>query len=329
MKENMLKIKQLCIGIKGTILVSEICSLIRRMGLCASIIMVVFLCGACNESESVQGEIRLYYLNKSEDSLIAEEYILESESKIDSVREIIYAMKNPREEYRLKPIISKDLKLIEAEINNSSITLKFDSSYNVIEPSKEILIRAAMVKNLTRIEGVEQVFIQVDGEPLTDDDGKVVKVMNRDTFIIDTQSVFDKYKKSDIKLYFINSELDALTSIRNEKLYNINSTIEKVVVEELISGPENDMLNPIMNKDTKLINIATKDKVCYVNFDKSFLLPNEHTNPEFTIYAIVNSLVELPNINKVQIQVNGSVDIMYQGIVDLNTMFERNLDIVE
>ena len=41
------------------------------------------------------------------------------------------------------------------------------------------------------------------------------------------------------------------------------------------------------------------------------------------VYAIVNSLVELDNINKVQILVNGEVPTTFS-----NSTFERNLDYV-
>ena len=44
---------------------------------------------------------------------------------------------------------------------------------------------------------------------------------------------------------------------------------------------------------------------------------------EVAVYSIVNSLVELDNINKVQILVNGEVPSTFS-----NSTFERNLDYV-
>ena len=49
---------------------------------------------------------------------------------------------------------------------------------------------------------------------------------------------------------------------------------------------------------------------------------------EVTIYSITNSLVELPNVNKVQIAVDGETNISYRENVSLNTVFERNLDLL-
>ena len=48
-----------------------------------------------------------------------------------------------------------------------------------------------------------------------------------------------------------------------------------------------------------------------------------NVSTEVAVYSIVNSLVELDNINKVQILVNGEVPSTFS-----NFTFERNLDYV-
>ena len=47
------------------------------------------------------------------------------------------------------------------------------------------------------------------------------------------------------------------------------------------------------------------------------------------IYAIVNSLVELQNVNKVQILVSGETPKVYREKISLETIFERDMDLVE
>ena len=46
------------------------------------------------------------------------------------------------------------------------------------------------------------------------------------------------------------------------------------------------------------------------------------------IYSIVNSLAELPNVNKVQLSVNGDTSITHRESFSLGTVYERNLDYV-
>ena len=50
---------------------------------------------------------------------------------------------------------------------------------------------------------------------------------------------------------------------------------------------------------------------------------------DVVIYSIANSLVELPNVNKVQIAVNGKTDIVYRETFNLSNLYERNLDLVK
>ena len=110
-----------------------------------------------------------------------------------------------------------------------------------------------------------------------------------------------------------------------ERDYSANTQLERFVVEELIAGPSGQIegLYPVINPETKIINILTKDGICYVNLDSSFLTVVNNVSTEVAVYSIVNSLVELDNINKVQILVNGEVPSTFS-----NSTFERNLDYV-
>ena len=83
------------------------------------------------------------------------------------------------------------------------------------------------------------------------------------------------------------------------------------------------MIYPSVNSSTKIINVLTKDGICYVNLDDNFLTVENNVPTEVSIYALVNSLVELNNVNKVQILINGEVPASFSA-----TTYERNLDIV-
>ena len=84
-----------------------------------------------------------------------------------------------------------------------------------------------------------------------------------------------------------------------------------------------DGLYPSINPATKIISVMTKDGICYVNLDENFLTVEGNVSTDVSVYSIVNSLVELSNINKVQILINGEVPSVFSA-----STFERNLDIV-
>ena len=97
------------------------------------------------------------------------------------------------------------------------------------------------------------------------------------------------------------------------------------MVEELIAGPSGRIegLFPSVNSGTKIVSVMTKDGICYVNLDETFLAVVNNVSTDVSVYAIVNSLVELSSVNKVQILINGEVPSSFG-----TSAFERNLDIV-
>ena len=54
--------------------------------------------------------------------------------------------------------------------------------------------------------------------------------------------------------------------------------------------------------------------MCYVNLDSTVLSG---------VYALVDSLTELQTVNKVQITVNGSADVVYRNSISLVSPLER------
>lgn len=59
------------------------------------------------------------------------------------------------------------------------------------------------------------------------------------------------------------------------------------------------------------------------------MTPVNNVTSDVTIYSIANSLVELSNVNKVQISIDGKKDIKFRDKYNLTTIFERNLQLVQ
>ena len=54
----------------------------------------------------------------------------------------------------------------------------------------------------------------------------------------------------------------------------------------------------------------------------------EGISPEVAIYAVVNSLTQLPNVHKVQFLIDGTIRKSYEQL-DFSSYFEQNLDIID
>ena len=289
---------------------------------------------ACKE-EGMKKIYEIYYLDRDENHIISLPYETET-PKIEKeflVKELLIQLGTQREEIEYKPIIV-DFKVKDCIVRESQVTLNLSREYEMMDFTKEVLIRAAIVKTLTQIEGVELIKIQIEGRDLTDSDGKSIGVMSSDTFIDNTGEDMKKYEEVTLALYFANATGDKLIKMNRTLRYNTNIALEKLVVEQLVSGPLNNkgkdgiQIFGTINPSTKIINVSIKDGICYVNLNNTFLTLNNNVTADTTIYSLVNSLTELPGVLKVQLAVDGETEVAL-GDKTLSALFERNQDMVQ
>ncbi len=162
-----------------------------------------------------------------------------------------------------------------------------------------------------------------------DNGGTAVATRTADMFIDNAGDEINPYEKVNLHLYFANETGDGLVEENQRNVeYNSNISVEKLVVEKLIEGPNSEGHYPTINPATKVISVTVNDRICYVNLDENFLNQPYNVTSDVTIYSITNSLVELPNINKVQISINGETALFYKESDSLTNLFERNLDLI-
>ena len=303
------------------------------------IFLLLFLVTACkNNGEDVpEYSYQIFYVNRDNTALISQEYTTVSTDTATVIEELLTCMGTVPEKLEYNAPLAGNFSLIDYNLSDGQLQLNFDSKYKDQEIITEILVRAAIVRTLSQVKEVQYVSFLVESEPLSDASGTVVGVMSADNFIDNAGNEINTYEKARIRLYFANEEGNGLTVVTRTKVYSSNISMEKLIVEEIIKGPDpNDSGSagagkayPVANPDTKVLSVAVRDGICYVNLDSSFVNQIYNVTPEVTIYAITNSLVELSNVNKVQISINGETNINYRENISLSATFERNLDLVE
>ena len=214
------------------------------------------------------------------------------------------------------------------EVEQDCLYLNFNSFYDKMEPVTEILCRLAIVKTMTQIEGIESVSFYVKGKPLKDSRDEDVGAMTIDSFVENPGEQINTYQNATIDLYFANEAGDGLIRETQEVYYNSNISIEKLVMEHLISGPKSKEAQGTIPKETKLINVAVVDGSCYVNLDENFKNQNYEILESVVIYSIVNSLTSLEHIDRVQISINGDTSGKYRDDFELSQMYEKDYSYV-
>ncbi len=238
-----------------------------------------------------------------------------------AVNELI---KGPSDE-KNAPVIDDDAKLLKLEIKDSVATVNISSHYEKKKGVDELLQRFALVKTLCSIDGVDAIVILVEGSPLTDSQGKEIGLIRMaDVLDADTTQLKEEIK---IKLYFPNSKKQNLTTeIRTVEVQNSLSP-ERTVVNELMKGPKDKSLSAAIPAGTKLLDIETKDNVCFVNFSSEFVSNSYSGSLRTTLvlYSVVNSLCQLENVESVQILINGEAGVEFGNFV-LDIPYEANED---
>ncbi len=274
---------------------------------------------------------QIYYINNSETKLEMREYEMVSVSPDGHLAELIECLSTTPEKLEYKAPFSFEFELKSYELVDEKLTIDMNEAYYKLSPTNEVLIRAAIVKTLTQVSNVTSVSFTVEGEPLFDTLGIAVGAMNAEQFVNNESNDIHGYEKIQLKLYFANEDGDSLIEVKRNKTYNTNISLEKLALEELIMGPGEDTSDvyPTINPETKLASsVLVKDGICYVNLNENFLTQPYNVSADVAIYSIVNTLVELPNVYKVQISINGETTATYGEKYNLSTIFERNLDLI-
>ena len=285
----------------------------------------------CGKEEAKGTLVRMSYIGSMDNRIVEKDTYLSGESTEAQLEEVLtlLATAPPKLEYHVP--LSQGISVLTTNLANHSLVLNLSKEYKQLSILAEILTRASLVKSITQIEGIDSVTIHVDGQPLRDSLDKVIGAMTADMFIDDAGEELSSYEKTTIRLYFVNETGDELIAIDRSKAYNTNISLDKFVVEELLKGPGNTIqgVYPAINPDTKLISTLVKDNTCYVNFDSTFLTQVYEVKADVAIYSIVNSLCELAGIDRVQISVDGSTDVMFQEVIPLTTVFTRDLNFIQ
>ena len=213
-------------------------------------------------------------------------------------------------------------------VDNNVLYLYFDANYMLMDSTREILCRAALVKLFTQIEGIEYINIYSGDQPIMDSSGTPVGMLTAGDFVESISDV-NTFEQSQLVLYFADETGEKLVREEREVIHSINTSTERLIVEQLIEGPHTEGLYATLPPETKILNISVMDSVCYINFDQAFLNNSLSVKEYIPIYSVVNSLTETGGVSRVQFAVNGSQDVLFKDIVSLKTLFEQNLEYVE
>ncbi|MDR1801199.1 MAG: GerMN domain-containing protein [Lachnospiraceae bacterium] len=287
-----------------------------------SLFLVCALAGtlltSCNTTdESDISDKFAYFINEDGTDLVVEEIEELSGSTQEQVNECLKILATPVESVDYKNPIPAGVEVESAVLEGDYLRISFNSDYNTLPADAELLLRSAVVLSLIQIEGVASVEFFIGNSPLTNSKGTRIGRMNADNFVRNVGSSLHTYQVAGLTLYYANADGNRLVETTKNVRYNSNTSIERLVVDQLLTTTAEGCQNP-MPPSTKVLSVSVKDNICYVNLDDGFTDVAFVMDPNLTVYSLVNSLTASTKCTQVQITINGKSDVTYKGTIDLS-----------
>ncbi|MDF2906367.1 MAG: hypothetical protein K0R34_1688 [Herbinix sp.] len=299
----------------------------KRISALLIVLFIIIGLAACDNKDNTsdQGtEVSVYYINSKTSALVSEPYQMISKDRDEQIKELLYMLKLNPENLLYKSAFTDIVTVKEFTFNeDSSLTINFESNYNQLSGINEVLCRAAVVKTITQIPEVEYIQFAVNGQPLVDSNENLVGIMTKEDFIDNTGT------ETKVKLYFTNETGDALVEYVTDITYTGTGSLEELVLEELMKGPSQIGMYPTIPEGADLLQVEMKEGVCYVDFNNKFMEKLPKLKDEIVIYSVVNTLIELPYVSKVQFLINGEVQPAFGDGINFDGFFERNLSLID
>lgn len=132
-----------------------------------------------------------------------------------------------------------------------------------------------------------------------------------------------------IKVYYPDENATGLVAV--EKSIKDTDNKYQAAVEALMAGTEKKGLANVFPKKAKLLQVTVSGKVAKVDFSrelqKNFV--GGSTGEEMLVGSVVNTLTEFPEIQKVQILVDGQVVETLSGHMDLSQPLPRMTELLK
>ena len=200
------------------------------------------------------------------------------------------------------------------------VTIMFNLDYETAENYQILLCKMAFTNTLCQVEGVDKVSFELSD---------LIGERELDTSVYSEQSfstIDGNFLKSDysVDIYVPDTtgkRLDKKTIVIDAMSYK---TSEEQVMENLRNSKE--WKSPL-GDDIDILDIYVQDRVCYVNYSSSFLTNVEQYDDRVLLYSVVNSLVQLSDVDRVVFKIDGKQDLIYGENLDFTRAYTADYSI--
>lgn len=204
-----------------------------------------------------------------------------------------------------KSIIPTETQILDLQLQEGTLTINFSKELLDINEKYEEKMLEAIIYTLTSIEGIDNVIIQVEGEPLTKlpQSGKQLPTVLDKSYGIN--KIYELTSTKDITsytTYYVSTYNDNYYYVPVTKyINNENQDKIKVIIEEMSSAPiyESNLMS-FLNVNTKLLDYEQEDNILKLKFNDMILSDITSNNIlEEVIYTISLSMNDMLGVTEI------------------------------
>lgn len=209
-----------------------------------------------------------------------------------------------------RAILPTDLKINSVSIKESDITIDLSKEFYDLSSKDDEKAIEALTFNLTSIDGISNLYINIDGTPLKTllSSGKNVTQPFTKKDGVNKINELDTYKNvNSVTIYYVSKGNSNYYYVPVTKITNDNRDKIKIIIDELTcSHTYETNLMSFLNYNAKLLNYELKDDVLTLDFN-NFLFDDENTKSilEEVIYSISLSVRDNYDVKEVIFTVDG------------------------
>lgn len=272
------------------------------MGICS-----LFLT-ACAPKLDMKDDVSLYFPNSVGDDLQLVTVTGLSRTTY-SLHTALKTIEGEAPEKGLSRILPSGVTVRSVKLEGDSVMMDLNHAYADLAPSQRELMKAAIVKALTSVKGIDSVVFLVEGESLPVDAHRHYRMSD---FYVLHSSPVAKVRQYEGIFYYLNADRDRLV----KKVLNIryqDNKQESRMLQELLYDQDDGVTKNVsaLPKGIELKHLATEAGICSVrieNLNKEWKTAHDM---DLAAYAIINTLTTLPNVNAVQLYTGEELGLRY------------------
>lgn len=270
-----------------------------------SVLLLFALC-ACAPAEEETGEYQVYFVSDQE--VRAGGSALESEGRslpegADPAEGLMECLLSGPLSGALRSPIPEGVQQLSAPtIEDGVCRVDLSEGYGSLSGVELTLADYCIALTLCQLPGVDGVTIDVEGEPIPYRARQVLRP--EDAALTGGE---DAPIRLDASLYYLNADGSALVPEQREVTVTENGGQAAALLAAFLEGPREEGLRLPLAEGTVLLSVWTEGEVCYVNFSAPFRdePPESPREARLLLYAIVDTMCQLPGVGSVHLLVEG------------------------